>query len=145
MFVVDTNVLSELGRPDPDPNAIGWLRRRDGDLLLPAVVVAELAFGVERMVPGRRRTALRELYSSLFSRLSSSIVPFGPDESFAAGDLLARAEAAGRPMSSGDAQVAATARCRGAAIATRHGLGYEVADLPVIDPFDPALQGGATR
>ena len=36
MFVVDTNVLSELGSPDPDPNAIGWLRRRDGDLLLPA-------------------------------------------------------------------------------------------------------------
>lgn len=136
MFVVDTNVLSELGRPAPDSNAIGWLKRQDGSLYLPTVVIAELMFGVERMVDGRRKVALRALYSGLFSRLSSNVLPLGPDEAFAVGLLRAQAEAVGRPMSLGDAQVAATARCLGAAVATRNTSDYETTGLDLVNPFD---------
>ena len=52
------------------------------------------------------------------------------------GLLRAQAEAAGRPMSLGDAQVAATARCHGATIATRNTGDYEVTGPPLVDPFD---------
>ena len=137
MFVVDTNVLSELGRPAPDPNVVAWLKRRDGELYLPAIVITGLMFGVDRMVAGRRRTALRTLYIDLFSHPSTKILAFGRDEAIVAGALRARAEAAGRPVSLGDAQVAATAERRGATIATRNTSDYEVTGLPLIDPFDP--------
>ena len=92
VFVVDTNVLSELGGPDPDRNAVTWLKRRDGELYLPTIVITELMFGVERMVAGRRQAALRALYAELFSHLSANILPFGRDEAIAAGALRARAE-----------------------------------------------------
>lgn len=55
LILLDTNVLSELVKPEPDPLVVGWTRRSSGALALPTIAVAEMAHGIEKLVSGRRR------------------------------------------------------------------------------------------
>ena len=59
MFVIDTNVASELMRPQPMPAVATWIEEREaGDIYLTAVSEAELLYGVAIMPTGRRRTEI---------------------------------------------------------------------------------------
>lgn len=51
MFLLDTNVVSELPRPRPDPRVLSWLSGLDA-IALSAITVEELAYGVERAPSG---------------------------------------------------------------------------------------------
>ena len=60
MIILDTNVLSELMRANPDENVLAWLDVQNmQDLQTTAVTVAELFYGVQRLPHGRRKSALR--------------------------------------------------------------------------------------
>lgn len=60
MFVINTNVASELMRPEPTPSVAGWIDERDArDMYLTAVSEAELLYGVAIMPAGKRRNALQ--------------------------------------------------------------------------------------
>ena len=59
MFVIDTNVASELMRPEPASAVAVWIDERDAkDMYLTAVSEAELLYGVAIMPTGKRRKAL---------------------------------------------------------------------------------------
>ncbi|SIT72922.1 MULTISPECIES: PIN domain-containing protein [Burkholderiaceae] len=61
MSVLDTHVLSELIRAQPDAGGLAWLDRQASHaLLLTAVTVAQLQYGIERLPEGRRKRALRD-------------------------------------------------------------------------------------
>ena len=61
MIILDTNVVSELMRPDPSPSVVNWVAAQAAsDLFLSAVSEAELLYGVEMLPPGRRRDRLLE-------------------------------------------------------------------------------------
>lgn len=58
-FLIDTNVISEFVKPNPEPNVINWFRAADPDALYASVVtVGELRLGIENMPIGKRRTDL---------------------------------------------------------------------------------------
>ena len=58
-MVLDTNVVSELMRPEPDANVLAWLNNQPADTLwLSSVVVSELLYGVARLPDGKRRAQL---------------------------------------------------------------------------------------
>ncbi len=59
MLVLDTNVASELMRPEPAPAVVAWIAERDAmDMYLTAVSEAELLYGIAIMPTGRRRDRL---------------------------------------------------------------------------------------
>ena len=59
MFALDTNVASELMRPEPTPAVAAWIAERDAqEMYLTAVSEAELRYGVAIMPAGKRRNAL---------------------------------------------------------------------------------------
>ena len=61
MFVIDTNVASELMRSAPAPTVAAWIAERNAEeLFLTAVSEAELLYGVAIMPAGRRRTMLED-------------------------------------------------------------------------------------
>ena len=53
MILVDTNVLSELTRPTPEPRVIAWLEVNEPALALPTIALAELRYGIARLPAGR--------------------------------------------------------------------------------------------
>ena len=135
-YLLDTNVLSELRRPRPDPRVSAWFARVEApELFLSALVVGEIVAGVERV---RRRDAraavaydawLDELHDAFADR----IVPVD----------LAAAEEWGRmsvpdPLPVVDGLLAATAKVRGWTLVTRDVRDVARTGVHVLDPFDDA-------
>lgn len=137
MFVLDTNVVSELMRPRPEPAVEGWLGRRPASsLYFTAIGEAELRYGVAVMPPGARREALAaEIEGVLSVDLKDRVLPFDSQAARAYAGIAARRRAAGRPSSDSDCQIAAIASCRGATIVTRNTRDFEETGIEVIDPW----------
>lgn len=135
MIAVDTNVLSELMRPEPEPRVIEWLRKNATLVALPTIAIGELRYGVARLPTGRRKTSLVEALDTLVDRFAGALINYDVLAANACGDILAVAEAAGRPMSLADAQIAACARVARASLATRNVQDFATTGLVLINPW----------
>ena len=120
-FLLDTNVLSESSKPQPDDAVRTWLHSVDEDMLfVSAITLAELRFGIERLAPGARRNSLELwLRESLIERLGLRLLVV--DSAIAAewGTLQAQTQARGRRMNTMDCFLAATARVHQLIMVTR--------------------------
>jgi toxin FitB len=137
VIVLDTNVVSELMRPEPAATVLDWVDRQAGvEIFLTAITVAELLYGVARLPDGRRKTDLAERIEALLSEdFGHRVAPF--DETAAAhyADIVVRRERTGRPISTADAQIAATCRSHAALLATRNVDDFADTDVRIINPW----------
>ena len=136
-IVLDTSVVSEPKRPRPDPVVRAWFERQDPDrLFLTTTVVCELAEGIERMPPGRRRRDFEGWLDGLIAEdFRDRVLALDVAAARLYGRLVASAYAQGRPPRMGDAQVAAVAARDGMAVATRDAADFEPFGVPLIDPW----------
>jgi predicted nucleic acid-binding protein len=138
VIVLDTCVLSEPLAPNPDPRVLAWLAAQpEATLHCTSVTQAEMLLGVRLLPAGRRRdrlgAALRELFDS---RFGGRVLAFDGAAAEAHADVVARRRAAGRPVTSFDAQIAAIARARGARVATRNTRDFEGCGLAgIVNPW----------
>jgi len=77
-FVVDTNVISEVMRPVPEPRVLRWLNAHaDETLYLSTTILAELLSGLEAMTDGQRKLGLQELLHRLRAEwFAGRVLPF---------------------------------------------------------------------
>jgi hypothetical protein len=139
--LLDTNVLSELMRPAPDPRVQGWADRLPHiAFCTAAVVAAELRFGVALLPTGeRRRRISRAVDGLLRDVLGGRVLPFDVKSARHYAAFRAARQEAGRPVSVQDAMVAATAIAHGVeAIVTRNIADFEGCGLPLVDPWAAA-------
>ena len=136
-FLLDTNVVSEWTKARPNPEVVAWLAEADEDsIFLSVVTLAELRYGIERMAPGHRRARLGAwLSDELPARFEARILPIDEAVAEAWGSIVARREAAGRPIGSMDAFVAATAEVHQLTLVTRNEADFEGCDVTVLNPF----------
>jgi len=136
-FLLDTNVVSEWIRPDPDPGVVRWLAEVDEDrVFLSVITLAELRFGIERMIEGRRRQRLTDwLQHELPLRFEGRILSIDAAVADAWGRIAARREAQGRRIEPMDAWVAAIADVHQLALVTRNVLDFESTVATVINPW----------
>lgn len=138
MYLVDTNVISELPKPRPDASVIAWLGKLDS-LVISAITVEELAFGVERSRPDQV-AKLRPWFDHLMA-IPPTIVPVDEPIARTAGLLRAKQEKAGKNAAQADMLIAATALVTARTLVTRnvrHFLGLGVA---LLNPFSSAGPG----
>ncbi|MGH6920173.1 MAG: type II toxin-antitoxin system VapC family toxin [Geminicoccaceae bacterium] len=135
MILLDTNVLSELTKPQPDARVVGWLRRSAPALALPTIALAEMAFGIEKLAEGRRREELLEALRRLVVEFADRLLDFNVRAAWAYGRILASARRAGRPMTVPDALIAAIAEANGCALATRNVNDFATTGLDLVDPW----------
>jgi hypothetical protein len=137
MIVLDTNVLSELLRPEPDRQVEQWLSGQDGaQVYFTTVGEAELRHGVAILPAGKRRNALTTAIEGVLEEdFRDRILPFDRTAARAYATIAAARRAAGRPISQFDCQIAAIARAREAIVATRNTNDYEGCGIEVIDPW----------
>ena len=135
MIVVDTNVWSELAKPAPDKKVMDWEASQSPWLWLSAIVLAEWRAGAALMPPGRGRDTLAGMIEAVVATYRDRLLPF--DEACARqyGPVLAEARAAGRPIQTADALIAATARTHGMRIATRNVDDFAGVGVEIIDPW----------
>ena len=137
MIVLDTNVISELMRPEPEPLVVAWMAAQPRALLYTTYInQIEIMYGVGALPEGRRRTALAVAAEALFAEdFADRILPFGAAAAARyPGIVLARRQA-GTPIEGFDALIAAIALGAGASVATRDAGGFAGCGVGLIDPW----------
>ena len=137
MFVLDTNVASELMRPAPVPAVTAWVAQWDAeDLFLTAVGEAELRHGIAILPVGRRRNSLEASMTRWLNLgFAERILPFDSAAARAYAEIAAVRRSAGRPIGEADCQIAAIARSKGMAVATRNIRDFSETGVEAIDPW----------
>ncbi|WP_321477567.1 type II toxin-antitoxin system VapC family toxin [uncultured Paludibaculum sp.] len=136
-FLLDTNVISELVKPEPDTNVVRWIEETDESILfLSVITIGEIRNGIERLTPGKRRGRLESwLKIDLRARFRDRILPV--DESVAErwGALSAIATANGRPVPVIDGLLAATAVHHDLMLVTRNVQDVAGTTVPTLNPW----------
>ncbi len=136
--LLDTNVLSELLRQRPDASVLAWFAgHRADELFVSSVTQAEMLLGVQLLPAGKRRTQLQAALMGLFDQdFAGRIVPFDAGAAAPYAQCVANRQLAGRPISQFDAQIAAIALSRGAALSTRNTADFEGLGLALVNPWE---------
>ena len=140
MFLLDTNVVSELLRPSPNPAVESWVAdRRATELHFSAIGEAELRYGVEILPAGRRRNALALAIEAILREdFEYRVLPFDRGAAREYAHIAASRRAAGRPVAPTDIQIAAIAGSRGLAVATRNVRHFVGMEVEIADPWAAA-------
>ena len=136
-FLLDTNVVSEWVRPQPDRNVISWLAEVDEDRVFISVIsFAEIRRGVETLAAGRRHERLATwLAEELSVRFEERILDIDRQVADTWGVLMARGQKIGMTLGSMDAFVAATAEAHGLTLVTRNVKDFRRLGISVLDPW----------
>ena len=137
MFVLDTNVVSELMRPAPAPKVRAWLDAQlTSDLFITAITEAEIRTGIAVLPDGERQGGLNAAAERAFGVLfAERILPFDSDAAQAYAVIAVARRVGGHPISQADCQIAAIARSRGASVVTRDVGGFEGSGVEVVNPW----------
>ncbi|SFJ58402.1 type II toxin-antitoxin system VapC family toxin [Aerobium aerolatum] len=136
-LLLDTNVLSEVTKPNPDEGVLKWIHGLDEDRTFISIVsIAEIRRGVALMDSGRKRDALGEwLAHDLPQRFENRIIPVEEPVALAWGDLMALAKRRGRGLASMDGLIAATAVAHQLSLATRNIKDFEGFGVDILNPW----------
>jgi predicted nucleic acid-binding protein len=136
MILLDTNVLSELMRPESDQAVLRWMADQSAAALhVTSISFAEILFGIEVMPEGKRRRALAEQAMAMFTEdFAGRILSFDPAAASAYAAIAGQRRLAGSSIQPVDAMIVAIARTHGAAIATRDRA-LQGCGVPVVSPW----------
>jgi predicted nucleic acid-binding protein len=139
MIVLDTNVVSEAMKPEPEPAVRDWLDEQAAETLyISSVTIAELMFGIGALPGGKRKDRLAAALDGVLELFVDRILPFDTGAARRYADLAVKARAAGRGFSTPDGYIAAIAAAHGFAVASRDTSAFTAAGLTVIDPWTAA-------
>jgi predicted nucleic acid-binding protein len=137
MILLDTNIVSELYKPQPYFSVVTWLNNQSDLLYLCTPVLAELRFGMECLDAGARKELLRTAIERLENELyRDRVLVFDKAAASAYGRIAAARRQSGRPIQQMDACIAAIALANGAILATRNTRHFGELGLDLINPFD---------
>jgi predicted nucleic acid-binding protein len=136
VILLDTNIISELMRPEPAVQVKRWLSALgDESLATTAVTVAEITFGLARLPEGARRADLERRFAALVGARGLTIVSIDEHAGRLAGLFLAARTARGAPATMTDMLIAGAAGAHAAPLATRNATDFEHLPIIVINPW----------
>jgi len=137
MIILDTNVISEAMKREPNPAVKEWLNNQAVETLyLSTIVLAELLFGVAALPTGKRKSKLTAALNGITELFGDRVVLFDIPTAQAYAQLMAEARLAGKAISTADGYIAAMAITNGMMVATRDVEPFEVAGVQVINPWE---------
>ncbi|MBZ0095004.1 MAG: type II toxin-antitoxin system VapC family toxin [Sulfuricella sp.] len=138
MIVVDTNVISEVMRPQPSPAVLSWLNAQDGNqLFITTVTLAEIGYGLRILPDGQRRWQLHSRFEQFIAQaFEERVLDFTVSAARSYAEIMGHRKEVGHPMSLPDGQIASIAHAHGFAVATRNIKDFEDCGLELINPFE---------
>jgi predicted nucleic acid-binding protein len=137
MIVLDTNVISELMRPEPEPQVLRWIGDQVADqLYLASITVAEVRRGLALLPAGGRRRKLENAFDRFLERgFSRRILSFSAATATVYAPVYARRVSAGLGIGELDLLLAAIAAEHRAVIATRNTSDFEATGIALVNPW----------
>ena len=134
MYLLDTNVLSELMRLRPNPDVEARFESEPAELFTSAICIEEIRYGAKIGPPGNK----------LWERFQADMLPhlkvlaFDEPLAIAAADLRADWKVQGTPVGYGDGLIAASAKVKGLILVTRNVRHFDhVKGLKLENWFEP--------
>jgi predicted nucleic acid-binding protein len=130
-FLLDTNVISESGKPRPNAKVLNWLLAHGAACAVPSVAIAERYQGAHETEPRRRARLLLEI-SAFVREAGDRLLSFDAAAAEAWGEYVSRPALKRQPRSYPDTQIAAIAISRQLTVVTRN-----TSDFPEVDTLNP--------
>ena len=137
-YVVDTNVVSELMRPQPSENVVDWFYDHEGQVWLTSITVKELYFGMLRLPEGKRKERLRQAITSIVTDCSSKTYSFDAFSAFLCAELHEQALSQGKAPAIEDLMIAAICKRNDCALATRNVKDFDYLAIDVVNQIGRA-------
>lgn len=136
MILLDSNVLSALMQPTPEPRVVSWLDLQARQSLWTTTVnVFEIRFGLKSMPTGGRQSILTENFELILGQLEERVAAFDLASAQEASELMAARIKRGRVVDIRDTMIAGIALANNASLATRNIKDFEDARIPLVDPW----------
>jgi toxin FitB len=137
LFVLDTNVISELMKPEAEATVLKWfLRHAKQEFATTAISQAEILGGLALLPEGKRRRGMLLAAQAIWSEdLKQRVLPFNQDCADAFARVLRRRTDLGRPIHFADAAIAAICASHKAAIVTRDTEDFKGCGIQMENPW----------
>lgn len=137
MYLLDTNVVSERTKPNPDENVRHWLsEHRVGETYLSVITLGELEQGILRLGDTQRATALGHFLAALERQFRGRILSFDRSVARHWSRMTALAIKDGKTLAYADSLLAATASAHDLTIVTRNTGDFAATGVPLLNPFE---------
>lgn len=137
-YLIDTNVISEVAKPQPNCKVLAFLHETDEDrLFLSVITLAELRRGIALKSEGKAKTALEDWFNTVFlHRFAGRILDVTPSVADAWGRLMAEAKQRGVALHVMDGFLAATAQTHGQTLVTRNVKDFAPFEIALLNPWN---------
>jgi len=137
MYILDTNIISELVRPQPNPGVVDWINARaTTSLYTTSITKAELYFGIGIMSEGKRKQGLQQAIDTMLrTGLQYRVLGFSETSAIHFAEIAAQRTLFGRPISTADAQIAAICREHRFTLVTRNTPDFMDCGIELLNPF----------
>lgn len=137
MILLDTNVLSELMREDPDAVVVDWLNRQPRlSVWISSISVFEVRLGLQSKPAGKRRDRLQAAFEQVRVRaIENRVAPFDADAAHEAAVLMAERNKRGFVVDLRDTMIAGIALSARATLATRNTRHFRDLRVSVVNPW----------
>ncbi len=136
--VLDTNVLSELMKPQGSRTVKNWVATQPREnLFITSITQAEILYGIAILPDGKRSQALRETAQAMFDEeFVGQILVFDEKAAVCFAQIAAHRKKIGKPISQADAQIAAICLANNAEIVTRNVDDFSDCQIKLINPWN---------
>lgn len=136
-YLLDTNILSELVKPQPNAGVVQWILEHPEQLCFISVVtLSELQFGIERLPASIRKEQIKAwLNHDLKARFAGRIINIEDTIAIQCGTFRAIRQHQGVPLAIADGLIAASAFIHELAVVTRNTKDFEQLGIQLINPF----------
>jgi toxin FitB len=142
VIVLDTNVVSEVMRSNPEPAVLAWLDKHpQNEIFITSIAAAELLYGAARLPEGRRKTLLQaKIREVLDEDFDGRVLPFAVGAADPYARIVSDRERRGKPISIADGQIAAICSHYSLPLATRNTADFVGTGIDIVDPWNTPRQ-----
>ena len=135
-YLLDTCIISELTKPNPNKNVVDWLNSTPNErLFLSVITIGEIRKGLTKLPDSKRKSDLTNWLNTLLEDYQTRIYPISLTVAENWGVIQGNAEKYGQPMSSIDSLISAIAYTFNLVLVTRNESDFQASKLPIQNPW----------
>ena len=137
-FLLDTCVLSEIVKPQPNAGLVNWLAKQNSNtLFISSLTLGELSKGIAKLAEGQRKAFLADwLNTQVIQNFSSRVLDLDAAVALEWGASQAESEAMGKTLPLMDSLIAATAKTHQLTLVTRNMKDMQLVGLKLLNPWN---------